>query len=85
MKMLYCPKCHDVRKLQRKQVSCQCGESSGWYKRDNLNAVIAGMAIPIGFQGSSFVEALLDQPEEGMGSVFEAFVIPKECPTIVRM
>jgi hypothetical protein len=85
MKMLYCPKCHDVRKLQRKQVFCQCRGSSGWYKRDGLNAVLAGLAIPIGFQNTSFVKALLDQPEEGMGSVFEAFVIPKECPTIERL
>lgn len=85
MKMIYCPKCHDVCKLRRKQVSCQCGASSGWYKRDGLNAVVAGMAIPIGFQNSSFVRALKNQPEEGRGEVFEAFVIPKECPTIVRM
>ena len=85
MKMIYCPKCHDVRKLQRKQVFCQCGESSGWYKQDGLNAVLAGMAIPIGFQNTSFVEALKNQPEEGTGAVFEAFVIPKECPTIERL
>ena len=85
MKMLYCPKCHDVRKLQRKQVFCQCGGSSGWYKRDGLNAVVAGLAIPLGFQNTSFVEALKNQPEKGAGEVFEAFVIPSECPTIERM
>ena len=85
MKMLYCPKCHDVRKLQRKQVFCQCEASSGWYKRDGLNAVVAGMAIPIGLQNSSFVQALINQPKGGAGAVFEAFVIPSECPTIERM
>jgi hypothetical protein len=85
MKLLFCPECHDVRKLQRKQVFCQCGASSGWYKRDDLNAVVAGLAIPIGFQNTSFIKALLNRPKEGMGEVFEAFVIPEECPTITRM
>jgi hypothetical protein len=84
MKMLYCPKCRDVRKLQLEVVTCQCGSSSGWYESDGLKAVIGGDAIPLGFQNTSFVEALKNQPEKGAGKVFEAFVIPKECPTVRR-
>ena len=85
MKLLYCPKCHDVRKLQREVVTCQCGESKGWYKADGLNAVIEGMAIPIGFQNPAFTRALLGRQDRGSGVVFEAFVISRECPTIVRV
>ena len=48
----------------------------------NRDAVIGGIAIPIGFNNSSLYRALINQPDEGMGERFEAFIIPKTCDTI---
>ena len=81
MKLIFCPSCNDVRKLHLEKTKCKCGKSYGWYK-DDIDAVIGGIAIPIGFNNSSLYRALVKQPDEGMGERFEAFVIPKACPTI---
>jgi len=85
MKLFFCPVCQDVRKLGNgHEITCQCGRSGGWYK-DDLYAVVTGAAIPVGFTNSSFSKALRNRPQEGVGKVFEAFVIPVECPTIERI
>jgi len=85
MKLIFCPHCQDVRKLDYKEVRCKCERSSGWYKSDGLNAIIAGSAIPVGFHNASFSRALHSRPVSGPGARFEAFVIPVECPTIERL
>lgn len=85
MKLILCPICQDVRKLNYKLVVCDCGASRGWYEDNGLNAIIQGKAIPLGFANSSLCEAVSKQPEEGAGKVFTAFVIPKECPTVKRV
>lgn len=85
MKLLFCPNCQDVRKLSYKLVVCNCGASRGWYEKDGLHATIRGKAIPLGFANSSLLEAVIDQPEEGTGKVFTAFVIPKDCPTVIKL
>lgn len=41
--------------------------------------------MPLGIANSSFIDALKNQPEEGMGKRFEAFVIPKQCPTLRKI
>jgi len=82
MKLILCPKCKDVRKLLLSKVYCSCGECWGYYTADGLNAIINDKAIPLGFANSSLVEALYKRPESGMGAPFNAFIIPKECPTI---
>ena len=84
MKLVYCPVCHDIRKLHFSSVVCLCGKSGGFYHEDGLNATITGKAIPLGFANSTFVGALAYRPEEGGGTEFTAFVIPKKCPTIVE-
>ena len=82
MKLIYCPICNDVRKLRLGvQTLCICEQSGGEYV-DDLNAVLRGKAIPIGLNNSELAEALKKQPEEGLGYVFGAFVIPKNCPTV---
>lgn len=81
MKLIYCTQCHDIRKLHRNSIVCACGRSGGFYT-DELKAVITGFAVPLGVNNRTFVKALADRPEEGMGERFEAFVIPKKCPTI---
>jgi hypothetical protein len=80
MKLIYCPKCHDVVRGMMEPRKCACG-SSGLQYTDSLNAVYWGEAVPLGFANSSFVDALGRQPEEGGGKLFTAFVIPKNCPT----
>ena len=84
MKLIYCPQCHDVVKLAFDARSCECEASHGYYKADGLNAVYSGLAVPLGFANHSFQAAILDQPDEGMGGRFEAFIIPKSCPTCWR-
>lgn len=81
MKLIFCPKCQDVLKLQPFKRNCQCGAAFGYYLNE-INAEIGGKAIPVGFANSSFAEALRSRPETGSGSRFEAFVIPKTCETI---
>ena len=82
MKLLYCNTCRDIVKLYRTTRTCQCGATGGHYKEDGLNAIYYGPAIPLGFANSSFRDARDNQPEFGMGTVYNAFVIPKVCPTM---
>jgi hypothetical protein len=84
MKLIYCPACEDIVKCQKSGRTCQCGASGGRYT-DSLNAIYWGEAVPLGLANSSFVQALRQQPESGMGSRFEAFVIPKICPTFKKV
>lgn len=83
MKLIFCPKCHDVLKLLRDQHrSCICGKSGGLYKEDGLHAIIYGSAIPVGFTNLTFAFALNNRPKTGTGKTFTAFVIPEKCDTI---
>lgn len=98
MKLIVCPLCQDVRKLIRSlrdtcecekcvgrvKTECDCGSSWGYYKEDGLHAVIGGDAIPLGFTNRSFLEAIWYRPTSGMGSRFDAFVIPIYCDTVER-
>lgn len=85
MKLIYCPLCQDVVKLRRTKTECECTGSWGYYKPDGLNAVIGGATIPLGFNNHSLRESLQFRPEKGVGMEFDAFVIPKVCPTIVNV
>ena len=85
MKLLYCNTCRDIVKLNRTTRTCQCGATGGHYKQDGLNAIYYGPAIPLGFANCSFHEAIDSQPEFGMGTNYNAFVIPKVCPTMVHV
>jgi len=84
MKLLYCPNCNDVFNLVvKKWKMCGCGRSGGRYV-DNLQAVYSG-GIPLGFDNHDFLRALDAQPKMGLGRLFEAFVIPAECPTMEKI
>lgn len=82
MKLIYCPNCHDVVRLELNHRQCKCGKAYGHYLKDGLNGVISSKAIPLGFNNFSLIPALENRPASGMGEKFEAFVIPVECPTI---
>lgn len=78
-----CPACGDVFNLKSEVKTCSCGQTRGQYT-DDLNAVYDG-GIPLGFANSSFLEAVIKQPVNGLGRAFTAFVIPQECPTFKQI
>jgi hypothetical protein len=66
MKLLYCTRCHDVKKLTYKRRACQCSASSGYYREDGLNAVVNGLGLIIGINNQSLLDAyagFLVEPE----------------------
>ena len=81
MKLIFCKKCQDVRKLLFEAVICACGSSGGVYLDDGINATYWGEAVPLGFDNFSLARAIENQPNSGSGERFTAFVIPKKCPT----
>jgi hypothetical protein len=86
MKLIYCPLCDDVVKLDFRFRMCKCQQSGGQYHEDGIHADYCGEAVPIGFANSSFMAAVHDQPDRGpKGKEFVAFVIPKECDTMTRI
>lgn len=85
MKLIYCTECGDVFSLDLLPgKKCKCGKSSGFYANQR-HAVIYGPCVPLGFTNSSFAEALKNRPSEGMGSKFEAFIIPESCPHVTHI
>ena len=85
MKLLVCVKCNDVFSVRTaEEKSCSCGLSKGQYKADGLHANYSGPCFPVGFSNPSFISAIRNQPDRGLGVRFEAFVIPKDCPTFVK-
>ena len=87
MKLLMCKKCMDVFSLALgKEKNCSCGAVGGIYK-DELFAQYWGgdNAIPLGFANSSLAYAIVNQPSDGMGETFNAFVIPKKCQSFVMI
>lgn len=64
-------------------VVCGCKGCGGRYIND-LDAIYWGTCVPLGFSNSSLSAAVSEQPPSGMGERFEAFVIPKNCPTMIR-
>ncbi len=87
MKLIFCKKCHDVRKIHTIKVSCVCGKSWGRYFPDGLHAEDGGEAGPLAFVNSSFAGAIGDQPttDDNGGVPFGAFVVPKECETYKKV
>jgi hypothetical protein len=85
MKLVACRDCQDIFKLSYEQRSCKCGNTWGYYKEDGLHAVYGGAsAVPLGIANESLRAAVIAQPLYGWGKRFEAFVIPKNCETMVR-
>jgi len=81
MKLIYCPECKDIIKLNYGLHECICKASWSHYLEDGLNAVYGGLAIPLGIHNNTFIQAIENQPDMGLGRNFIAFVIPKQCDT----
>ena len=84
MKLLMCLECNDIFNLDLSEKSCSCGRSKGKYINQQLAKYTGKSAVPLGFSNSSFIQAIKDQPKEGMGKEFTAFVIPKNCETFLE-
>ena len=82
MKLIRCLVCKDVMSLRSHRRSCLCGESWGRYIDDEV-VEVGGKTIVVAFAGSSFATALRNQPDEGEGRRFIAFVLPKKCNTVI--
>lgn len=81
MKLIFCPQCRDIVALHRQLRTCLCGRAYGQYV-DEVNAIYGGGAVPLGIANASLAHALQHRPESGRGVRFEAFVIPKRCPSM---
>ena len=81
MKLIFCRECESVLSLNFEKKTCDCGSAWGKYHKDGLNAEYGGTAIPLGFANGSLRDALNNQPKNGMGENFNAFVIPEVCAT----
>ena len=86
MKLLLCKGCSDiVRPLIGIEIFCQCGSCAITAQHDNITVSYSGeKAIIIGIHNSSFIHAVANQPESGMGKEFVAFVIPKQCESVIK-
>lgn len=84
MKLLMCLECNDIFNLDLSEKSCSCGRSKGIYINQQLAEYTGKSAVPLGFSNPSFIQAIKDQPNEGIGKEFTAFVIPKNCETFFR-
>lgn len=84
MKLLFCNVCKDVLLIRPDRRVCSCGKSAAVLLDSRLKAKIEGPeAIPLGINNHSFSQAFLARPDEGVGSEFSGFVIPKQCENVV--
>jgi hypothetical protein len=85
MKLLLCRECQDIIRLVMEERKCSCGKVSGKYTNNLLAEYKGETAVPIGISNSTLVKAVNNQPKEGLGTTFEAFVIPKNCETFTNL
>ena len=85
MKLLYCPSCRSVFSLTLQSRTCPGCKGCGGKYIDELNAEWWGQAIPIGFANSSFIHALANQPEWGLGKTFTPPSEDKEAVIRVKL
>ena len=85
MKLILCPKCSDIVRLQNEKRYCMCKKSWGNYI-DDLNAVIGGESVPLGIDNFSFVDAFRETKisDRKLGEEFIAFFIKLPCDSIKR-
>jgi hypothetical protein len=86
MKLLFCPDCFDIIKLDFEYRSCKCKHSNGYYHKNGTHAIVSGKAVCIGIDNNTFADAfrsMRDNPalsEKGayeMGN-FRAWVFHRE-------
>jgi hypothetical protein len=96
MKLIYCPDCKDMVKMDYDKRTCKCGDSWGYYESDGLNAKYGGKCIPIGISNPSLHSGIIHDKmdrtinPEGQypgkpGIRVDAFIIPECAPTVERL
>ena len=83
MKLLLCLKCDHIFSLDFQERTCNCNATKGRYINHQDATYSGDFAVPLGFANSSLSNAIKNQPQTGLGEVFTAFVIPKQCPTFI--
>lgn len=59
MKLLFCPNCWDIFKLDSESItSCKCGSVKGRYCFDNSHSISNGKGISIGINNNSLSSAV---------------------------
>jgi len=74
MKLLFCPECHDIVKLDYDKRSCKCGESFGYYHADGSHATVCDKAVVIGLDNITLARAfrnMRDLPELAQPAAME--------------
>lgn len=65
MKLIYCPVCDDVFRVESFTWRiCNCGRSGGQYNPDNLTATIGGKAKVFGIPNPFFSDTYMAPPED---------------------
>lgn len=82
MKLLFCPVCADVTKLQLERRTCRCGQSWGWYEKDGRHATVGGRAEVIGIDNNSIVRAV--QLRTPTGNHLHAWLFGAESERVSR-
>jgi hypothetical protein len=64
MKLLLCPNCSDVKKLDYKKTFCKCRKSWGNYQKDGRHADIYGEGIVIGLSNPTLSAGVFREHED---------------------
>jgi len=83
MKLIYCTHCKSVINLNKRRKICPCKRSSG-KMLDDLICEISGFAIVLQFGSTRFKEAIENQAEKGLGRNFDAYVLPRNTPSVKK-
>ena len=85
MKLFLCRKCTDIIRITKEVKSCECGECSGYYEEDGLNAVFSGKnCVPLAIDNNALIKAVQmadienkhqKQPTACKGVDFKSFVM----------
>lgn len=83
MKLLFCLKCQDIRKLGNDWTRCKCGESAARYLGDDWHAEYVGKnVVPVGFANDSFASAVRLWQGHQANYRFVAFTMPDDVESI---
>lgn len=92
MKLLHCNICCSIFNLDFVDKSCSCGETSGRYLADGMNAVYSGDCSPIAIVNDEFYKSLKmvsienkyqQEPTTCRGIEFKSFAL-LDCSTSIR-
>lgn len=81
MKLMFCPKCHDVFKLDEEFRACKCRWAWGRYLSDGVHAKVGG-GMPMGIDNGSLVSAIKEWRRSRKGKRITAFTIEIPCATV---